>query len=317
MHAREATVARQRQPILLAAILGIVACHGARQADPRAGQPEAEARLPLGNGHVASEPRVGYVFSCRTTFDARAGHGGPWISGATWNPAAKPTVGGNVTWPNARITIALEGSQRIVRANNLPKHPTGVFPIRPSDSAFTYDRNPNGIREQTVLLSLPSVPTAAGIPSCVPMGMIAFALSGAAIYNALDAAGQDAAANEIQDRCNGHPQMNGQYHYHNLSPCVADTSGSRGRHSDLIGYAVDGYGIYGGRGEHGERLANADLDACHGHEHVIDWDGVRVRMYHYHATAEYPYTVGCFHGTPVMTGRGGGGRGRGGPPPPP
>jgi hypothetical protein len=22
-------------------------------------------------------------------------------------------------------------------------------------------------------------------------------------------------------------------------------------------------------------------------------------MYHYHATREYPYTIGCFHGTPV------------------
>jgi hypothetical protein len=63
-------------------------------------------------------------------------------------------------------------------------------------------------------------------------------LSGAAIYNALDAAGDDAVANEIQDRCNGYPQMMGQYHYHNLSPCLADASGARGSHSDLVGYAV-------------------------------------------------------------------------------
>ncbi len=25
-------------------------------------------------------------------------------------------------------------------------------------------------------------------------------------------------------------------------------------------------------------------------------------MYHYDATLEYPYTVGCYHGTPVTTG---------------
>ncbi len=278
-------------------------------------QPAAVVRLPLGNGYVSSAPRVGYVFSCRATFDGGGAHGGPWITGAVWNPAAKPTVGGSVDWPNARVEIALEGNKRVVRANNLPMHSTGIFPIRPTDSAFQYDRNPNGIREQSVLLSLPPIPVAASAPSCTPMGLIGFAVSGAAIYNALDAAGNDAAANEIQDRCNGHPQMSGQYHYHNLSPCIADSSGARGAHSDLMGYALDGYGIYGVRGEHGERLTNADLDVCHGHEHVINWDGVRIRMYHYHATAEYPYTVGCFHGTPVLSGRGGGGRG--GPPPPP
>ena len=313
MTTRDSTPSGRRRLIVLGTFLTIGACHAGRAPEPRAGGPSAEIGLPLGNGHVSTEPRVGYVYSCRATFDARAGHGGPWITGATWNPAEKPIVGGSVAWPNARVAVSLEGNQRVVRANNLPKHSTGTFPIRPTDSAFKYDRNPNAIREQNVLLSLPSVPTAAAAPSCVPMGMIGFALSGAAIYNALDAAGQDAAANEIQDRCNGHPQMNGQYHYHNLSPCLADTSGSHGRHSDLIGYAIDGYGIYGVRGERGERLTDADLDACHGHEHVIEWDGVRVHMYHYHATAEYPYTVGCFHGTPVMTGRGG--RGRGGPPP--
>ena len=263
-------------------------------------------RLPLGNGRVSTEPRVGYVFSCRTTFNGRGAHGGPWISGATWDPAAKPVVSGSVSWPNARIRISREGDQRIVRANNLPTHPTGIFPIQPTDSVYRYDRNPNGIREQNILLTLPAVPTAAPVPSCVPMGMIGFAVSGVALYNALDAAGMDAVANEIQDRCNGHPQMMGQYHYHNASACLADSAGARGKHSDLIGYALDGYGIYGMHGEHGEALTNGDLDACHGHEHVIVWDGRPLRLYHYHATAEYPYTVGCFHGAPERrTARGG------------
>jgi len=46
-------------------------------------------------------------------------------------------------------------------------------------------------------------------------------------------------------------------------------------------------------------LTNADLDECHGHTSEIVWDGVAQQMYHYNATAEYPYTVGCFKGTPV------------------
>jgi hypothetical protein len=31
------------------------------------------------------------------------------------------------------------------------------------------------------------------------------------------------------------------------------------------------------------------------------WDGKLVDMYHYVLTEEYPYTVGCFRGTPVMS----------------
>jgi hypothetical protein len=254
-------------------------------------------RLPLGNSHVSSAPRVGYVFSCRASFNGRAAHGGPWIVGNTWDPSAKPVVSGDVKWPNARISMTVEGKRRVIRANNLPvTHPTGVFPIPASDSAYRYDRNPNAIREQNVVLTLPANPKAAAAPSCLPMGMIGFALSGVAIYNALDAAGMDAVANEIQDRCNGHPQMIGQYHYHNMSVCLTDPDGARGRHSDLLGFALDGYGIYGQHGERGKLLSNADLDACHGHEHVITWNGVRQKMYHYHATAEYPYTLGCFRG---------------------
>jgi hypothetical protein len=62
---------------------------------------------------------------------------------------------------------------------------------------------------------------------------------------------------------------------------------------------LDGFGIYGPRGEGGKRLSNADLDVCHGHSHTVLWDGQMVTMYHYHFTDEYPYTIGCFKGQPT------------------
>jgi YHYH protein len=70
-------------------------------------------------------------------------------------------------------------------------------------------------------------------------------------------------------------------------------------------------GIFGHYGDDGEVLTNDDLDECHGHTHEIEWDGATLEMYHYHATYEFPYTVGCFRGTTVT--RFGGG---GSPPPP-
>lgn len=65
-------------------------------------------------------------------------------------------------------------------------------------------------------------------------------------------------------------------------------------------YALDGFGIYGPQGEGGRVMTNADLDECHGHEHSVAGDtGKIATRYHYHATAEFPYLVGCYKGTVV------------------
>ena len=257
--------------------------------------------LPLGDGKVSSEPKVGYVFSCRQRFDpnapgARAS--GDWLGQTSWNPARKPYVQGSVSWP-AQITISREGDKRIIGANNLPTHPTGIFPIRRDDPVYKYDRNNGRITQQEIRLELPAVPQVAEEASCVSMGMIGFALTNAAMYNGLDARGEDAPAHEMQDRCSGHPQQTGQYHYHNMSPCADDSRSQPDGHSDLIGYALDGFGVFGLFGEAGKKMVNEDLDTCHGHTHAILWDGELRELYHYHATDEYPYTIGCFRGTPV------------------
>ena len=301
--------------LMFAAALLLVT--GAGVASPAAAHDDL---LPLGDGHRSSSPQVGYLFSCQTRFNTRrAAHGGPWIHGGTWAPAEKPVVEGDVAWPNSSITITVEGDKRVIRANNLPEHHTGMFPIQPGDPAYRYDHNPNSIRAQNILLTLPANPKIAAAPECVPMGMIGFALDGVAIFNAVDAAGRDAVAHEVQDECHGHPDHTGQYHYHGPSPCMKDPDGKAGHHSDLVGYALDGFGIYGMHGEDGKVLHDKDLDACHGHTHAVMWNGKMQVIYHYHLTAEYPYTVGCFRGhvDPALLHYGRGGRmGRHRRPPP-
>lgn len=132
-------------------------------------------------------------------------------------------------------------------------------------------------------------------PGCLPMGTIGIALSGAVFFNALDADKRDAVANEILDVCEGHPQQQGQYHYHHNSPCF--DQGKEGEHSPLSGYALDGFGIYGARGEDGNILTNNDLDECHGHTgSAFDRLGQSINEYHYHINNEFPYTPGCFKG---------------------
>jgi len=233
--------------------------------------------------------------SCATRWRGGPTHGGPWITGDYWDPAAKPAVQGNVYWPTHRIAITVQGDERIISANNLPDHATGTFPIARSDPAHRYDPNPNAIQPQDILLRLPLNPRPAAGPSCVPMGMIGFTTDGVAIYNAVDAGGIDAVAHEVQDKCSGHPQHDGQYHYHGPSPCMPNE-----KTSGLVGYALDGFGIYGMRdAATGRILHDSDLDACHGTTSPVMWNGRKVTLYHYVLTEEYPYTIGCFRGTPV------------------
>ena len=193
--------------------------------------------------------------------------------------------------------MRVSGATRIVTTNDLPKgHGTGTFPVSPGDPASAYDRNPNSIQAQSVTFRLPFRPKAAARPACTSLGPIGILSDGVVLFNALDGEGRDAAAHEVLDFCGGHPQMSGMYHHHDVPSCVlARATGS----STLVGYARDGYGIYVERDAQGNLLTNAALDACHGRTSVVAWNGKRQAVYHYDATLEYPYTVGCYHGTPV------------------
>lgn len=257
-------------------------------------------RLPIGDGKITTDgPRVGWVYTCEVP---RGGGGafrdGPWIDTVTgtWEPATKIAVTGNVVW-DADYRVTVEGSNRIVESNGLPDHPTGVYPIGRDDPAYGYDRNPNSIRPSTLRWSLPTAPVVASAPGCVNMGAIGVMRSGVVLFNALDAMGRDAAAHETLDTCKGHPELDGSYHYHDLSQCVP---GADAVDPTVVGWASDGYPIVAGRLD-GRRVVNEDLDACHGREVAVDIDGTKVRTYAYWMTAEYPYSVGCFRGATRAT----------------
>lgn len=262
-------------------------------------------RVPVGDGKISTSARLGYVWRCGT---GGGGGGasvkGPWFnSDGTYNSTAKAIVDGDISWTST-FTVSKSGSNRVLTGNALPSHTTGRYPIQPNDDAYAYDRNPNSIAQQALSVTLPADPQVAAQASCLSPPFIAVLTSGSVVFDALDAENRDAGAWETQDKCAGHPERTGQYHYHTLTECIADPGSG---HSALLGWAVDGFGLFGKRGERGEVLTDDDLDACHGHTHEIDWDGRRVTMYHYHATAEYPYTLGCFKGTPVRLPIGGGG----------
>jgi hypothetical protein len=217
----------------------------------------------------------------------------------TWDYTKKPQVEGNVIW-DGQFTVTLDGNgNRILKGNGLPDHPTGIFPIQPGTLPYIYDRNPNIISPQPLDKTFPANPQEAATKSCVGFGPAGYSLTGSAIYHGASTLGNDAAAHEMLDKFGGHTDGTSRYHYHYPSEDLQNhihthTSG----HSALMGYMLDGFGIYGPYGENGKLLSSKDLDECHGHKHPVLWDGKMVDIYHYHWTYDFPYNIGCYKGTP-------------------
>jgi hypothetical protein len=255
-------------------------------------------RLPLGDDKISASPQRGSIWLCGKGPAAPPNQGTlPWVHGSTWNLEQKVFVQGSVSWPDARFANAIQGPTRLLSGNSLPVgRTTGVFPPAANTEAARYRPARGGIKADSYSFSLPASPTVAASPSC--MGMeVGVSVDGVALYNGFDATYADAGAQEVQDDCDGHPNDFG-YHRHLVATCLADPGKGQ---SHLLGYAFDGFGIYGHRGPHGKVMRDKDLDACHGITSMVRFGGKRVRMYHYVATWEFPYTVGCFRGTPIAT----------------
>ena len=256
----------------------------------------SQSSLPLGDNKYSTKgPKKGYIYLCRVmNGGGGAQTSGSWITGTTWNYDEKPQVQGAVSWPNATFRDKISGSNRVLAGNGLPVGmTTGTFPISSSDPASKYDRNPNSIKAQTLNLTLPLAPTVSSSPNCMG-GEVGVMTNGVPLFNGFDAEDRDAAAHEIQDSCDGHPEVTSEYHYHSLSSCFKDI-----KESTVLGFALDGFPITGPIQSDGTYLTTDALDECHGTTSTIILDGKAVSTYHYVMTKDFPYSVSCFKGKPV------------------
>jgi hypothetical protein len=258
----------------------------------------ADGILPVGDGKYRTDgPERGSVYLCRPPGGGGGAQArGPWFSadGTTYDINEKVAVEGEVKWDASFSMLVADGTRSIV-TDDLPRdHTTGEFPVQPDDPAYRYDRNPNHIAAQSLTYDLDANPQFSDQPSCLS-GESGVMETGVALFDAFDAGGRDAGAWEVQDGCNGHPQMTSEYHYHTLSSCIRDTSVET-----VLGYALDGFPITGP--ELGPRniLTTADLDECHGITSTVMLDGRAVTTYHYVMTQDFPYSVSCFRSTPVQ-----------------
>jgi hypothetical protein len=190
----------------------------------------------------------------------------------------------------------------ILESQNLPNHPTAKFPN---------SGNPNTIRAQNFTFRIPLVPKPAEQITPPLMGPVGVAINGVVFFNPFEAGGMNAVAGYSEvwfDSCCGHPEQRGAYHYHKYPTCVKTPFPDNGKgHSPVIGFAWDGYPLYGpyvADGVRAKDLKGADaLDVCNGR---FDPD----RGYHYHATpGKFPYLIGGYAGVVEASNARGAGRG--------
>ena len=257
-------------------------------------------KLQLGDDyHTTSMPiGKGYLYSCDETNPNAPGSIQSkitWIDFVrnVWNLLQKPWLPeGTFNHEPGVYNEVLSTRYRQIDINNLPVDgKIGDWPMTEYPELTDIDPNPGIPSSSSYSFEYTSDPIQTLSPTCLSLGAVGVTNNGVVIYNAADGRGEDAVAREIVDVFGGHPARN-EYHYHFI-PERLDNEYLNDGHSGIVGYINDGFPIYGYKGEGGIEMSNADLDLCHGHEHGE-------LGYHYHATLEYPYTVGCYMGTPVV-----------------
>lgn len=136
-----------------------------------------------------------------------------------------------------------------INSNGVPSHPIGPWA-----------NNPNSTTSQNRLLRIPRAPVVqTGTRTATPLGPVGVLLNGVAIFNAKDGRSynnlnvwnQNAYVVEgpSMDSAPGHPAPGGTYHYH-MRPVLPSEQlcEDSHQHSPLIGFAFDGFPIYGAYG---------------------------------------------------------------------
>ena len=146
--------------------------------------------------------------------------------------------------------IYVEGNYVVIKSIGLPDHKSPYYQGTQWEStryeayngSGSFAINPNRITQQTLTFKIPLTPTKASPAQSTPGGPIGVSVNGIPFFNQYAAMGAP-LTNEIIsfDQYGGHPQQQGQYHYH-VEPVYLTTN--KGKDA-LLGFLLDGYPVYG------------------------------------------------------------------------
>ncbi len=198
--------------------------------------------------------------------------------------------------------IYVEGTNIVIKTTGRPDHKSPYYKGTAWESTLyeayngtnkSFTQNPNTIKELSLTFKIPMNPAVDANHTATSLGATGVSLNGVSFFNQY-AAMNAPLTNEINgfDQYGGHPQQQGQYHYH-VEPTYLTTKKGK---DVLLGFLLDGFPVYGPT-EAGKTIATADLDKYHGHTaKTSDYPN---GIYHYHITAEDPYISGTgYYGKP-------------------
>ena len=202
------------------------------------------------------------------------------------------------------LTVTTSGGAQLVRieSDGRPDHLSNYFPTTDAchEDYTGKIQNPNLIAAQKIAVDVPLVPDTTSKPM---MGaIVGVALDGVPIFANFAAPGDDIFQEAMTfDRCGGHPQKDGVYHYHSEPYALSYDDASP------IGVLRDGYPIYGRKDLDG---STPTLDAFGGHTSATP-DSAGTAIYHYHLNEQtststktagqkqWFLTTGHYRGTPA------------------
>lgn len=189
-----------------------------------------------------------------------------------------------------RVTVTCTDSHAIIQSDTYPDHEkmTGIVgtneqvPV-PADYAAP-------VRLSPTLGTTPLTRDAAlGV---AVNGVPIYDYTGGGEMSEADLAHHQARHDTLQtkqlDVCGGHAGRGDDYHYHVKPTCMIDQMVNAGD-AAVIGWAFDGFPIYGDNNPDGSVISEGDLDVCNGQ--IDDTYG-----YRYHTSDQAPYIVQCLMG---------------------
>lgn len=198
--------------------------------------------------------------------------------------AAREGLGLAGTWLafSCRVTLGVANGRVTATFDGQPDYASNYFT---SDDTCHEDytgakQNPNLVAVLKTTISFPQTPGGAG--GVMRGAIVGVALNGVPIFGNFAAPGDDIYTEAITfDRCAGHPQMQGVYHYHSEPYALTNDDGR------LVGAMIDGSPVYGRRDADGS-LPTLDEDG--GHTSTTA-ESPTTPVYHYHVNEQMSVNV--------------------------
>lgn len=202
--------------------------------------------------------------------------------------AARTAAGLSGFWLkfSCRVTLGMAGGNVTITSDGQPDYLSNYFASSNAcHEAYTGAiQNPNTIAALSLSMQMPATPDTSSAK--MNGGIVGVAINGVPIFGNFAAPGDDIFQEAATfDRCGGHPQQQGQYHYHSEPFALSYDD------ANLIGVMRDGYPVYGRKDADG---STPTLDSMGGHTGVTA-DSPSAAVYHYHLneqTSTSPGTAG-------------------------